>query len=242
MSRPRFFIIDVFAHIFRAYYAVRNIDNNAVFGFTLMLNKLLETENPEYIGAAFDTPGPTFRNDLYPEYKANRQAMPEDLRPQIDIIKEILKAYKIPQIGLDNYEADDIIGTLANKAVAQGFQAVIVSGDKDMLQLVRGDDIVLYDANKGVMYLGADGVPEFFGCRAEQIIDLLTIWGDSSDNIPGVPGVGQKGPYPYWKLMERWRKSTKTLARSNANPTGKGSKKLGTGLILRANWLPFALI
>lgn len=193
MSRPRFFIIDVFAHIFRAYYAVRHIDNNAVYGFTLMLNKLLETEKPEMVGAAFDMPGPTFRNELYPEYKANRPAMPEDLRPQIGLIKELLEAYKIPMVGLDNYEADDIIGTLASKAANEGYQAVIVSGDKDMLQLVRKDEIVMYDANKGVQYLGESEVPDFFGCRADQVIDLLTIWGDSSDNIPGVPGVGEKG-------------------------------------------------
>ena len=193
MSRPRFFIIDVFAHIFRAYYAVRHIDNNAVFGFTLMLNKLLESENPEFIGAAFDSPGPTFRKEMYPEYKANRPEMPEDLRPQIEIIKEILNAYKIPIVGMQGFEADDIIGTLATKAAAMGYQAVIVSGDKDMLQLVQGDEIVMYDAAKGVAYMGEAGIPDHFGCKPGQVIDLLTIWGDSSDNVPGVPGVGQKG-------------------------------------------------
>lgn len=201
MSRPRFFIIDVFAHIFRAYYAVRHIDNNAVFGFTLMLNKLLETENPEFIGAAFDSPGPTFRKEMYPEYKANRPDMPEDLRPQIDIIKEVLNAYKIPIIGMPGFEADDIIGTLASKASEMGYQAVIVSGDKDMLQLVEGENIVMYDAAKGVEYLGEEGIPELFGCKPNQVIDLLTIWGDSSDNVPGVPGVGQKGAK---KLLETY--------------------------------------
>lgn len=193
MSRPRFFIIDVFAHVFRAYYAVRHIDNNAVYGFTLMLNKLLETEDPEFIGAAFDLPGPTFRKEIFPEYKANRPEMPEDLRPQIDLIKKVLEAYKIPVVGIPRYEADDVIGTLATKAADQGYQSVIVSGDKDMLQLVRGDEIVMYDAKKEVLYMGESGIPDFFGCRADQVIDLLTIWGDSSDNIPGVPGVGQKG-------------------------------------------------
>lgn len=197
MTRERFFIIDAFAHIFRSFYAIRNIDNNAVFGFTMMLRKLMAEENPEYLAIAFDTSDPTFRKELYPEYKANRDAMPESLVPQIPIIKEMIDAYNIPMVAMPGFEADDIIGTLAKRAAEQGVQAVIVSGDKDMLQLVQGDDIVMFDPKKGVHYLGEAGIPDFFGCRPDQIIDLLSIWGDSADNIPGVKGVGEKGAKKY---------------------------------------------
>lgn len=193
MQRERFYIIDAFAHIFRAYYAVRNIDNNAVFGFITMLKKLLTSERPEYIAVAFDTPTPTFRKELFPDYKANRQAMPEDLAPQIPLIKEVVQALNIPMIEKPGFEADDVMGTLAVKAAQMGFQAVIVSGDKDLLQLVKGEDIVVYDAKKDTEFVTEARLPEFFGCRPDQIIDLLTIWGDSSDNVPGVAGVGEKG-------------------------------------------------
>ncbi|MCB1052172.1 MAG: DNA polymerase I [Acidobacteria bacterium] len=193
MTRPRFFIIDAFAHIFRAYYAIRNIDHNAVFGFTNILKKIIESEKPEYIAVAFDSPEPSFRKELYAEYKANRDAPPEDLLPQIPLIKELIGAFNIPIIQMPGYEADDIIGTLANKASAQGVQVVIASGDKDMLQLVKDESVVMYDPNKGVLYMGESAVPDYFGVRADQIVDLLTIWGDSSDNVPGVPGVGEKG-------------------------------------------------
>ena len=193
MTRKRFFIIDGFSHVFRAYYGIRNIDNNAAYGITTMLRKLLNDEQPEYIAVAFDTSEPTFRKELYQAYKANRQAMPEDLVPQIPIIKDIIRAMNIPIVEAPGFEADDIIGTLAVQAAEQGYQAVIVSGDKDMLQLVKGDDIVVYDAKKDVYFLDEGGLPDFFGVRADQIIDLLTIWGDSSDNVPGVKGVGEKG-------------------------------------------------
>jgi len=201
VSRPRLFIIDAFAHVFRAYYAIRNIDNNAIFGFTTMLKKLIADENPEYIVVAFDSPGDTFRKEMYPEYKANRDAMPEDLAPQIPVIKELIDAFNIQRIEMTGFEADDLIGTLAKKAKAEGMQAVIVSGDKDMLQLLDGDDIVLYDGKKDIRYLGESGVPDLFGCKREQVIDLLTIWGDSADNIPGVPGVGEKGAK---KLLDQY--------------------------------------
>ncbi len=193
MKRERLFIIDGFGQIFRAFYGVRSIDNNAVFGFTTMLKKLIADEQPEYMVVAFDTPTPTFRKELYPEYKANRDAMPVDLRPQIPLIKEFIQAMNIPMVEFPGYEADDVMGTLAKMAAEQDMQAVIVSGDKDMLQLIRGEDIVIYDARKGVHYLNESQVPDHFGVRADQVIDLLTIWGDSSDNIPGVPGVGEKG-------------------------------------------------
>ena len=193
MQRKRFFIIDAFAHIFRAYYAVRNLDNNAVFGFTTMVKKLMADENPDYIAVAFDSPTTTFRKEMYPEYKANRDAMPEDLAPQIPIIKELVDALNLPMVEAPGFEADDIMGTLAVKAAEQGIQAVIVSGDKDMLQMIKGDDIVLYDPKKNIQFLGESEVKDHFGVESHQIIDLLAIWGDSADNIPGVRGVGEKG-------------------------------------------------
>lgn len=193
MSRERFFIIDGFANIFRAFYAVRGIDNNAAFGFTTMLKKILESEKPEFAAVAFDTPGPTFRNELYEEYKANRQAMPEGLVPQIPIIKKIVAGFNLPLVEKEGFEADDVIGTLCKQAAEKGLQAVIVSGDKDLLQLVKGDDIVFYDTKKNLGLIDESKLTDYFGCKANQIVDLLTIWGDSSDNIPGVPGVGEKG-------------------------------------------------
>lgn len=193
MTRPRLFLFDAFAHIFRAFFAIKNIDYNAVFGFTKVLLKVLQEESPEFAVAVFDTPEPSFRNHLYPLYKANREAIPEGLIPQIPLVKEVLQAHRIPILQKPGFEADDVIGSLAEQAAAQGIQAVIVSSDKDFLQLLRGDDIVFFDPYREIKYLGEDGVEEFFGVRADQIIDLLTIWGDSSDNIPGVPGVGEKG-------------------------------------------------
>lgn len=201
MSRKRFFIIDAFAHIFRAYYAVKGLDNNAVFGFTTMLKKLIADEKPDYIAVAFDSPGDTFRKEMYPAYKANRDTMPEDMRPQIPLIKELVRAMNLPLIEMTGFEADDIMGTLAVNGADAGLQSVIVSGDKDMLQLVRKDEIVIYDPKKNLIFLDESGVPDHFGCKPEQIIDLLTIWGDSADNIPGVPGVGEKGAK---KLLEEW--------------------------------------
>ncbi len=119
--------------------------------------------------------------------------MPEDLAPQIPLIKEVIEALNIPMIEMAGYEADDVMGTLAVKAAEKGYQAVIVSGDKDLLQLVKGEDIVVFDPKKSEEYVTEKRLPEIFGCKSEQIVDLLTIWGDSSDNVPGVPGVGEKG-------------------------------------------------
>lgn len=193
LPRERLFIIDAFAHIFRAYYGIRNIDFNAVFGFHQILKKIVESERPEYLVAAFDSPVPSFRKELFPAYKANRMAPPEDLAPQIPLIKELLSCFRVPILEMPGFEADDIIGSLARQASDQGVQVVIVSGDKDMLQLLSGQSIVLFDPAKGAEYLAEEGVPAFFGVRADQIVDLLTLWGDSSDNVPGVPGIGEKG-------------------------------------------------
>lgn len=197
----RFFIIDAFAYIFRAYYAIKYIDNNAAYGFTNTLKKIIDEEKPEYLVVSFDSIGPSFRKELYEPYKANRQEPPEDLAPQISIIKEIVAAFNIPLIEKTGYESDDIIGTLAKKAHDEDVQVVIVSGDKDMLQLVKKNDVVVFDPGRTTDYLEEKDIPKHFGCRPDQVIDLLTIWGDSSDNIPGIPGIGEKGAK---KLLEEY--------------------------------------
>ena len=197
----RFFIIDAFAYIFRSYYAIKHIDYNAVYGFTNTLKKIIDEEKPEYIAVSFDSVEPSFRNEIYSEYKANRQEPPEDLRPQIPLIKEVVSAFNIPLIEKSGYESDDIIGTLAREAYKESVQVVIVTGDKDMLQLVKGNDVVVFDPGRTAEYLEEKDIPSYFGCKPEQVIDLLTIWGDSSDNIPGIPGIGEKGAK---KLLEEY--------------------------------------
>jgi len=193
MSRKRLFIIDGFAQIFRSFYAIKNLENNAVFGFCMFLKKLIDTEQPEYLVVALDSEGPSFRKEMYPPYKANRQAPPESLVRQIPLIKRAIEAFGVPIIEKPGFEADDIMGTLAREGVEKGFQVVLVTGDKDLLQLVQKDDVLYHDPGRNVSFMTEDQVPDFFGCRADQIVDLLTIWGDSSDNIPGIPGVGEKG-------------------------------------------------
>jgi DNA polymerase-1 len=196
-KKPRLYLIDGFSNIFRAFYAIRNLSSssgeptNAVFGFLQMLRKLLRDEEPEYLGVAFDVSSDTVRKDLYPEYKANRAAMPEDLRPQISWVRKVIQAYKIPLLELEKYEADDVLGTLAKKATAAGFEVVLVSPDKDLMQLV-GNGVFMHHTGREKLY-DAAGVTEDFGVLPEQVTDVLALMGDASDNVPGVPGIGEKG-------------------------------------------------
>ena len=142
MNRKRLFLIDGMSHIYRAYYAIRNLSNssgmptNAVFGFTSMLRKLIQEHEPEFIGVALDLEGPTVRHDTYKEYKATRKPMPPDLIQQIPYIRKVCDVFRVPVIGYEGYEADDVIGTLSLKAAEQGIETVIVTGDKDMLQIL----------------------------------------------------------------------------------------------------------
>ena len=196
-ARQRLFLIDGFANIFRAFYAIRNLSNskgeptNAVFGFLQMLRKLLKDEEPEYLGVAFDVSSDTVRRERYEEYKANRKPMPEDLRPQIPWIRKVVEAYKIPVLEMEKYEADDVLGTLSKKASAEGFEVVLVSPDKDLMQLV-GDGVFLHHTGRDKRYDPA-GVTEDFGVPPERVVDVLALMGDASDNVPGVPGIGEKG-------------------------------------------------
>jgi DNA polymerase-1 len=193
--RSRLFLIDGSSYIFRAFYAIHHLSNskglptNAVYGFTQMLLKVLKEHQPGYLVMTFDSKAPTFRSEVYKEYKANRPAMPEGLIPQIPYIKKIMEAYCIATLEVDGYEADDIIGTIA-KGVEEEVDVVIITGDKDMLQLVN-DRIEVYDSMKDKRF-GVEEVIQRFGVRPDQVIEVMGLAGDAIDNIPGVPGIGEK--------------------------------------------------
>ena len=197
MNTKRLFLIDGMSHIYRAYYAIRNLSNakglptNAVFGFTSMLRKLIQEQKPEYIGVAIDLEGPTVRHEQYQAYKATRKPMPDDLVQQIPYILKVCAAFRVPVISHAGYEADDVIGTLSLKATQQGLMSVIVTSDKDMLQLVS-DQVQVLDTAKELL-LDAEKVVEKLGVNPQQVADLLGLWGDASDNVPGAPGIGEKG-------------------------------------------------
>ena len=198
MSAPRLFLIDGNNQMYRAYHAIRGLSGpdgrstNAVYGFVTMLRKLLTDHHPEYIVASFDLAGPTFRDQLAADYKANRTPMPDDLAEQIPWVHDACQALGVPIVNLEGCEADDVIGTLARKAAAAGFEAVIVTGDKDFFQLVGGPIRVFNPRDDGTWY-DPDGVVQKFGVRPEQVVDVLALMGDSIDNIKGVPGIGEKG-------------------------------------------------
>jgi len=196
-ERPSIYLVDGYSNIFRAFYAIRNLSSstgeptNAVFGFLQMLRKLIRDERPHYLGVALDVSSDTVRRDRYEDYKAHRAPMPEDLRPQIPWIRRVIEAYRIPMLELHKYEADDVLGTLAEKAVAAGYRVVLVSPDKDLMQLV-GDGVELHHTTRDKRY-DAAAVAEDFGVPPERVADVLALMGDASDNVPGVPGIGEKG-------------------------------------------------
>ena len=195
MKKERVIIIDGSSYIFRAYFALPGLSNskglptNAVFGFTNMLMKVLD-EKPTKLILAFDPGGKTFRKDLYSEYKANREAAPEDLVEQFPYIFQAVDAFGVKRVTVPEMEADDVIGTLATRAEKDGYEVEIISGDKDLMQLVS-DRVTLFDTMKNVRY-NREKVFEKFQVYPEQIVDFLALMGDSSDNIPGVPGIGKK--------------------------------------------------
>ncbi len=210
----RVFLIDTMSHIFRAFFApmgmrqepLRNSKGQvtqAVFVFTNMLRKLLNDEQPDYIAAVFDTPEKTFRHDNFADYKANRAEMPDDLSSQMPYIVRVCEAFDIPILKIGGFEADDLIGTLAQKVAEKGMQAVIVSNDKDLCQLVRDPLIVCMRQNSQnlkrkvpvppIEWCDEAWVENKFGLPPNKIIDLLGLMGDAIDNIPGAPGIGEKG-------------------------------------------------
>ena len=190
------YLIDGTAYIYRAYHAIRGLTNskglptNAAFGFTRILIKLIEDRSPEHVAMLFDAKGPTFRHKIYKDYKANRPPMPEDLSIQIPHIKEITKGFNIPIMEMQGFEADDLIGALGRMAEEAGFFVVMVTGDKDFVQLVT-DKAVIWDPMKEKT-IDIKAVRESFGVEPGQMIDVMGLSGDTSDNIPGVPGIGPK--------------------------------------------------
>jgi DNA polymerase-1 len=195
-QKKTLYLIDGSSYIYRAFYAIRNLSNskglptNAVYGFTRMLMKIIDEKKPDYVAVAFDTKGPTVRHDLYPNYKANRPEMPDDLQPQIPYIKKMVGGFGIPKIEMQGIEADDILGTLSRIGDEKGLDVTIVTGDKDLLQLV-GEHVKVYDTMKEEVY-GEEEVLARFGVEPGRLIEVMALMGDSSDNIPGIPGVGQK--------------------------------------------------
>lgn len=201
---PTIYLLDGHALAYRTYYALtrgglgqwttRNGEPTAgVYGFASVLLRILEREQPEYLAVAFDT-GKTFRDDLYPEYKGTRAKMPDDLVPQIDRVRQLVDAFNIPRLEVEGYEADDVLGSIAKKAVAQGLGVKIITGDRDLLQLVD-DRVSVSLPGKSLAdskdYLAND-VHEYLGVWPDQVVDLKALVGDKSDNIPGVPGIGEK--------------------------------------------------
>jgi len=194
--KPTLYLVDGSNYVYRAFFAIQGLTNsrgfptNAVYGFNNMLAKLLRERKPGHIAVVFDAKGPTFRNEAFEDYKAHRKPMPDALKPQVAVIKDLVRAYRIPLLEIEGIEADDVIGTLARKFEAEGVQVIIVSGDKDLMQLVS-DGVVMIDTMKDKTY-DAAGVEERFGVGPDRVADLLGLMGDASDNIPGVPGVGPK--------------------------------------------------
>jgi len=200
---PQMYLLDGSSYIYRAYYGIRDLatsdgmPTNAVFGFTKMLLDLLQENRPDYLAVIFDRPREeTFRRKIYPEYKANRDAMPDDLVPQIPYIKRILQALNIPSLEAPGFEADDVIATLARRYATEGIQVTVVTGDKDLMQVVD-NRIGLLDTMKDKKTgkdkrSGPQEVLDRFGIPAELVPDVLGLAGDTSDNIPGVPGIGEK--------------------------------------------------
>lgn len=191
-----FILVDGSSYLFRAFYAPPHLTNSAgeptgaIYGVVNMLRSLLKKYKPSHMAVVFDAKGPTFRNDIYSEYKAHRPPMPDDLRQQIEPLHKIVKALGLPLLCIDDVEADDVIGTLAQQASDEGRFTLISTGDKDMAQLVN-DHVMLINTMTDTL-LDHAGVVEKYGVKPEQIIDLLSLMGDSSDNIPGLPKVGEK--------------------------------------------------
>jgi DNA polymerase-1 len=197
-AKPTVFLIDGSSQMYRAYHAIRGLtgptgrSTNAVYGFVTMLRKLIADHNPAYIAASFDLAGPTFRRELAIDYKANRAPMPADLAEQIPFVHRACRALGVPLVTFEGVEADDVIGTIAQRAVADGHDVAIVTGDKDFFQLVRDGVRVFNPRDEGTWY-DAEGVKQKLGVTPEQVVDVLALMGDSIDNVKGVPGIGEKG-------------------------------------------------
>ncbi|MFQ5701429.1 MAG: 5'-3' exonuclease H3TH domain-containing protein, partial [Acidobacteriota bacterium] len=198
MSTRTVYLVDGTYNIFRAYHALprfstkKGLPTNAVFGFAQILRKLIVDENPTHLCVAFDTAAPTFRHEQFEQYKANRPPPPEDLIVQFPYARRVCEALGVPIIEKEGYEADDLLATIAEAAKARGFSVVIVTSDKDLFQLVD-DQVRILNPGKDDMLMDAAKVEEVFGVPPNRVIEVLALSGDTSDNIPGVPGIGEKG-------------------------------------------------
>ncbi len=215
-SSERLFLLDGMALAYRAYYSFigrplrnsRGQNTSAAYGFIATLIKILDDHQPDHIAAVFDTKEPTFRHHMYTDYKATRESMPEDMVPQIEWIKTAVRAFRTPVLELPGFEADDIMGTLARRAELQGVHTFLVTADKDMMQLVS-PLVTMLRPGKGSADLEpveASGVATKFGVTPDRVIDVLALIGDKSDNVPGVPGIGEKTAIPLvqtWGTIER---------------------------------------
>jgi len=227
------YLIDGSGYIFRAYYALRRLSTskgqptNAVFNFATMLLRILKEHEPKHLAIAFDVGGKTFRHSMYDQYKANRSAPPEDLPPQIPLIHRLVDTFRIPKLMVQGVEADDVLATVAEQAKAAGYDVVIITGDKDLMQLVD-DHVTLLDEMR--MTRGHDGsrigreqVKEKFGVGPEHVADILALAGDSSDNVPGVKGIG---PKTATELVQQWGDLENILAHAHEVKSQSRREKL----------------
>jgi DNA polymerase-1 len=226
-DRPTLYLVDGSSYIFRAFHAIRYLSNskgtptNAVYGVTQMLLRLLSGRQPDHIAVVLDAGGPNFRHEMYPAYKANRPPAPEELKVQFPIVREGIRAMNLAVVETPGVEADDVIATLVGIAVREGFQVVIVSGDKDLMQLV-GDQVVMYDSKKEITY-DREGVKKKLGVYPEQVNDLLALMGDSSDNIPGIRSIGPKTAA---KLLTEHNDLETVLAKADSMKKSKMRERL----------------
>ncbi|HDP35360.1 MAG TPA: DNA polymerase I, partial [Candidatus Hydrogenedentes bacterium] len=197
--KKRLYLIDAMAFAFRAYHAINarlmdanNRPTNAVYGFTRIALKLLREHEPDLIAVVFDAPEKNFRDELFPEYKATRVETPQELIEQIPRMYEVVRALNLPLLVVPGVEADDVIGTLAKQAEAKGMEVVLVSGDKDLMQLIS-ENVRMYDAGKedAKAWFGVDEVVARFGVEPAHVRDALALIGDAADNVPGVRQVGE---------------------------------------------------
>lgn len=257
METRKLFLLDAMALIYRAYFAMsrnprissKGQNTSAILGFTNTLHELLQKERPTHIGVAFDSHAPTIRHEAYAEYKGTRDAMPEDLAASLPWIRKVIEAFRIPILELEGYEADDVIGTLANRAAEAGFEVFMMTPDKDFGQLVT-DKIRIYKPARmgnGVEVVGVKEVCARYGIQhPDQLRDILALWGDASDNIPGIPGIGEKTAMKliaeYGSLEEILQQTHKFKGAQRENlekfaDQGRLSKELAT--IIRDAPIPF---
>jgi DNA polymerase-1 len=221
-KKKRLFLIDGSALAYRSYFAfIRNPlinskgeNTSAVFGFTNSIMKILKDENPDYVAVVFDTKAPTFRHEIFKDYKSTRAKMPSEMADQLPRIREVSKGMNLPILEVEGFEADDLMGTLAKRAKAKGWEAVLVTGDKDFLQLVD-EDVKVLNPKKGgeePELLDKKGVEKKFGVPPEKVVEVLALMGDTSDNIPGIPGIGEKTAV---ELIKQFGDMEKTLAHAD---------------------------